>query len=232
MQTAIIVNGVFRYFKYAYPTWKFSGDMFLITEKEYYAPRQQTASGTVESEVNRHADKFKEIVYSDAPSYDSQVLKQIYKWKLAYELYKDRGYTTFVFVRPDLFCRMPSLDLSDIEPNTMLNISDIVSDSNGQPFLSDIFFILDSLALKNISEFYDYCKQLVSVSQMKNIHIHLAEYVQLKNINLNWQKLCVGNYVPVRDNMLHMFDNNILSDKYSVNDLFEKAHEWNNSLLG
>ena len=232
MQTAIIVNGVFRYFDYAYPTWNFSGDMFLITEKEYYAPRQQTASGIVESEVDKHADKFKEIVYSDAPINDSHVLKQIYKWKLAYNLCKDRGYTKFVFVRPDLFCRMPAVDLSDIGPNTMYNISDIVNDSNGQLFLSDIFFILDTIALERMSNFYDYCKQLVVTEQMKNIHIQLAEFVQLHNINLNWQKLCVGNYVPIRDNMLHMFDNKILSDKYSVNDLFNKAHEWNINLLG
>ena len=110
----------------------------------------------------------------------------------------------------------------------MYNISDIVPDSLGQPFINDMFFILDPEAWTKISGFYNYYEP---ISTTKNIHIHLSDYITKHNIQVNSEVLAQGAYIPIRDNMLSMFDNNVLSDKYSVNDLVKKANEWQNQQI-
>ena len=228
MSTAVIVAGVFRHFDIAVNTWKFTAqDYYLSTQTKTQKARSAAPGQDITHQVDLHRSKFKSILYTE-PTSTNNTVNMAAKWASAYTLLKDKNYSKYIVVRPDLFMFHYNWDLVnniDIKPNTMYNISNVVLDSMNQPFINDMCFILDPLAWTKIGEFYNYYKPQ---AETKNIHIHLVEYLTQHNININSDVLAQGTYTPVRDNMIDMFENNLLIDKYSVNDVLTRAMEWQN----
>ena len=238
MSTVVIVSGVFRHFEIAYNSWKFAPAAYcLATQRRRQEARSAAQNNSIISSIDEHKHKFDYIVLEEPKSssntywLSNNTVNMAAKWTAAYNLLKDKQYSKYIIVRPDLYMFHHNWTMiNDIVPayNTMYNISDIVPDSLGQPFINDMFFILDPEAWTKISGFYNYYEP---ISTTKNIHIHLSDYITKHNIQVNSEVLAQGAYIPIRDNMLSMFDNNVLSDKYSVNDLVKKANEWQNQQI-
>lgn len=227
MSTAVIVSGVFRHFAPAYNSWRFQGDYHLITQRRTQTARSARLLEDITQQVEQHQSKFSSIAYVDPKdSVLATTVNMAAKWRAAYTLLEPYNYSKYIVVRPDLYTFHHNWDLInsiDVKPNTMYNISDIVPDGNGDPFVNDMLFIADAATWQTISRFYDY---YVDLSTTKNIHIHLSEYLQLNHIQVDSQVLAQGIYIPIRDNMQHLFENDMLTDKYSVNDILTKASEW------
>ena len=217
---------MFRHFEIAYNSWKFAPAAYcLATQRRRQEARSAAQNNSIISSIDEHKHKFDYILLEE-PKSSNNTVNMAAKWTAAYNLLKDKQYSKYIIVRPDLYMFHHNWTMiNSIVPthNTMYNISNVVPDSSGQPFINDMFFILDAQAWTNIGNFYDYYEPK---SITKNIHIHLCDYIAEHNIQVNSHVLAQGIYIPIRDNMLAMFDNNVLSDKYSVNDLVMKAIEW------
>ena len=231
MSTVVIVSGVFRHFEMAYNCWKFAPAAYcLATQRRRQEARSAAQNNSIISSINEHKHKFDYILLEE-PRSSNNTVNMAAKWAAAYNLLKDKQYSKYIIIRPDLYMFHHNWTMiNDIVPahNTMYNISDVVKDGSGQPFINDMFFILDPQAWTKISGFYNYYEP---ISTTKNIHIHLCDYIAEHNITVNSEVLSQGIYIPIRDNMMSMFDNNVLSDKYSVNDLVKKAIEWQNQQI-
>lgn len=222
---------MFRHFEIAYNSWKFAPAAYcLATQRRRQEARSAAQNNSIISSIDEHKHKFDYILLEE-PKSSNNTVNMAAKWTAAYNLLKDKQYSKYIIVRPDLYMFHHNWTMiNSIVPthNTMYNISNVVPDSSGQPFINDMFFILDAQAWTNIGNFYDYYEPK---SITKNIHIHLCDYIAEHNIQVNSHVLAQGIYIPIRDNMLAMFDNNVLSDKYSVNDLVMKAIEWQNQQI-
>ena len=222
---------MFRHFEIAYNSWKFAPAAYcLATQTRRQEARSAAQNNSIISSIEQHKHKFDYTVLEE-PQSSNNTVNMAAKWLAAYNLLKDKQYSKYIIIRPDLYMFHHNWTLiNDIVPthNTMYNISDIVPDSAGQPFINDMLFILDPVAWTNIGNFYNY---YAPISTTKNIHIHLSDYIAKQNITVRSEVLAQGTYIPVRDNMLSMFDNSVLSDKYSVNDLVKKANEWQNQQI-
>jgi hypothetical protein len=231
MPTAVIVSGVFRHFEIAYNSWKFARAAYcLTTQTRRQEARSAAQNSSILANIHEHTHKFDYIVLEE-PQSSNNTVNMAAKWLAAYNLLKDKQYSKYIIIRPDLYMFHHNWAMiNDIIPehNTMYNISDIVPDSLGQPFINDMFFILDPVAWTSLGNFYNYYEPK---SITKNIHVHLSDYITKHNITVHSHVLAQGIYVPIRENMLSMFDNNVLTDKYSVNDLVKKAIEWQNQQI-
>lgn len=233
MSTAIIVSGVFRHFDIAVNSWKFAAaDYYLTTQTRTQKARSAAPDNNILTNIDQHRHKFKSILIKE-PTSNINTVNMAAKWLASYNLLKDQQYSKYIILRPDLYIFHYDWSMiNNIEPqyNTMYNISNIVDDSLGQPFINDMCFILDPEAWTKIGNFYNY---YYPIRNTKNVHIHLYDYIKQHKINVNAEVLALGQFTPVRDNMIDMFDDNynLLVDKYSVNDVMKKANEWQNQQI-
>ena len=233
MKTAIIVSGIFREIENAIPTWNFDGDYFLFTQNTYQGPRSTDEEHSILPELEKYKDKFKAIVTLDrlidvGYDFSTTLANQTWKWKIAYnflEPYIQKyNYERFIIIRPDLFFHIyGNLDEVKIEPNILHSTSAICTDGLGYLFANDTWLMCDKDVFKLLSNFYDYIHPIITTS---NIHQHLANYLNLNNITVTPELINHGQVFPLRREFDHMFENNKLKDKYSVNDLYKAIQEW------
>ena len=232
MKTAIIVSGIFRHIENAMPTWTFDADYFLITQNTYQPPRVTSEEHSILPELEKCKDKFKAIVVLDKLmeefEYSTTLTNQTWKWKIAYNLLQpyieENKYNRFIFIRPDSFLHIyRNIDEIEIKPNVLHSTTAINVDGMGYLFANDTLMMCDKDVFELLSNFYNYIKP---ISATLGIHQHLANYLNLHKIDVTPELLSYMQTFQLRPSVLHMFENNKLKDKYSVNDLYKAIQTW------
>ena len=228
--TAIIVSGALRELDNALPSWRFTGDLHLYTQRQYQPARTVTAQHDITATLAEHSDKFVSITIVDQLLNPHPTLNMAWKWLVAYNqlqpYIQQYNYTRFIIIRPDLyFVNCADINQLDFEPNTVYNVSDIITDSQGQEFFNDTWMAGDITVFRMLAGFYQY---YLPICNSQNIHQALSSYVRQSGLTISNKLSEYAGTVPLRPTHRSMLDKGILLDKYTVNDLFTEGSRWNN----
>jgi hypothetical protein len=224
--TAIIVSGALRELDNASPSWRFTGDLHLFTQRQYQPARTVTAQHDITGELANYTAYFSSVTVVDQLEITHPNVNMAWKWQLAYQKLSALGYDKFIIIRPDLyFINLKDISELDFKPQVLYTTSDIVQDPMGYDFINDTWLAGDIGVFKIISDFYQYYLQRYTHS---NVHHTLSQYIRDSGVSIDPRLAEYASTLvlrPVHRNMLHKGQ---LLDKYTVNDLFSKGWEWNN----
>lgn len=227
--TAVIISGALRELDNAMPSWRFSGDYHLYTQRQYQPARTVTAQHDITTSLAEHSDKFTSITIVNQLANTHPSVNMAWKWLVAYNqiqpYIQQYNYTRFIVTRPDLyFVNLADISLLDMEPNTVYTTSDIVTDSLGLEFINDTWIAGDITVLKWLAGFYQYYLPRCST---ENVHQALCSYVRHSGLAISAKLAEYALTIPLRPTHRTMLHNGVLQDKYTVNDLFTEGSLWN-----
>ena len=224
--TAIIVSGALRELDNALPSWQFTGDLHLFTQRQYQPARTLTAQHDITAELSEYTDYFSSVTVVDQLEITHPNVNMAWKWQLAYQKLCTMGYDKFIIIRPDLyFINIKNIAELDFKPGVLYTTTDIVQDALGNDFINDTWLAGDLSILGMLSGFYQYYLQCHTVY---NVHQALSQYIRSMGVSIDPVLAEYAVTIPLRPVHRPMLNKGLLLDKYTVNDLFSKGWEWNN----
>lgn len=256
MSTAIIISGVLRNIVNASSSWLIDADYYLITDNKIYNPqstntKQETATNIISDIVNKTSVTFSSIniLLDETLKLSTSRLKahpefayhpiinMAFKWKCAFHMLSSvqdiKQYNKILLWRPDIYIRyntpIKNFNKQLPIPNHVHNISGIdtnnetgysVTDDNCLMFNYDVFRIL--------AGFFDYFIQFHddTILNKHDVHSLLARYFIERGVTIDNLLSNYIDYIILRSNTDHMFNNGMLMSNYSIEDLRTKQYDW------
>jgi hypothetical protein len=255
MTTAIIVSGVLRNLVNASSSWKFPGDYFLHVDNNISLPQSKEIIGYATEVINDNiknaavdfinvtidfSNKMK-FVKKDLPEdiqiYSHPNINMAWRWKYAYNYLKFfsevRHYDRVLLLRPDMWILQNGpLELYNdmiVEPDVIYSSGDIGFDTTWKlPIMADTFMLCDLNTFEKLSKFCDYFIEHYTDTLYRNYDTHslLARFVSEQGITVSDRLGEIFDFVVLRDNTNHMFEQGKLRAEYGAWDLMQKKEEW------
>lgn len=252
---AVIVSGSLRSLVNASSSWTIPGDYFLIVDENTYQTRSLEPIGNSldiikENITNSHV-KFNTVTVCLDNQLPDNVrhhpsINMINKWKLAYYNLLPynviNNYQKVIVLRPDLYLykKRPIADLLELqlEENTIYSTAPIILESaRNVEIMNDVLLMMTLQTFGNFANGFSAFYLVHELSSLadnnekiegKNEEIHslLAKFVKERNITVKEYLTTYFEFVIIRDNSQHMFENGVLQSQYSFNDLQTKQQEW------
>jgi hypothetical protein len=256
MSTAVIVSGVLRYMRNATSSWKFDADYFLHVDNNIVLPQSKTITGHAVDVLadNLKQSKIKFITVTidldNSAKFNQAMLEKyenivihpifnmIWRWKTVYNQLKlyntTRQYKKILLLRPDiwLFNKADMSLFNSIEPapNTVYTTAELFhEDKRNKKIMNDVMLLTDFTTFGVLANFFDYYVENYAKTTMYNgddVHSMLAQYVIENNITVNSRLGDLFDFIVLRDNSVHMFNDQGLLPEYSPTDLVNKQTEW------
>ena len=228
--TAVIISGVLREMDNAMPSWQFTGDYHLYTQRQYQPARTFTAQHDITDTLAEFSDRFKSITIMDQLANTHPSVNMAWKWLVSYNqiqpYIQEFNYTRFIITRPDLyFINLADINQLDFKTDTVYTTSDIVTDSLGYLFFNDTWIAGDIAVFRMLAGFYQY---YLPRCTSENVHHALSSYVRQSGLMISAELANYAMTIPLRPVHRQMLDKGMLIDKYTVNDLFTQGSQWNN----
>lgn len=242
MPTAIIVSGAVRNMINAANSWKFKGDYHLTIGRLSYFPQSNNISSDNVQELKSIVDnspiKFTSvnICLDDRLVNESAIINMSWKWKRAYynllPYHSNCYYSKVLLLRPDLYIynlHADELDNFKVDENNIYSHSKLYLNKNdpNDPLTlrsTDLCLLMSMCTFKKLSSFYDYS---IKHSDYKNdIHSLLAKFLNENKIEINDDMKNLCNFIVLRDLSNHMFENGLLKENYSVDDIKNSTLQW------
>lgn len=167
------------------------------------------------------------------------MLNMAWKWKLASQIVSSystqQPYDNVVILRPDLWLYKKHNNVFDY-PQTLDNVitatSVIVADwdtTRNYPTMGDVLLSMNISTLNILSRFYDYflARYEDTLYCRYDVHSLLAAFMLDNNIAVTDQLFDHLGFVVLRDNAMHMFDNNrVILPEFNEYHLLQKQTEW------
>lgn len=256
MSTAIIISGVLRNIVNASSSWLIDADYYLITDNKIYNPQstnlqQKTATNIISdvvdntsvtfSSINILLDETLKLSVAQLKSHPEfayhPIISMAFKWKYAFHILDSvqyiKQYKKILLWRPDIYIRyntsIKNFNKQLPSPGyihgigglgTDLDTGYLVTDDNCLMFDYDVFRIL--------AGFFDYFIQFHddTILHKHDVHSLLARYFVERGVTIDNLLSNYIDYIILRDNTEHMFNNGMLMSNYSVEDLRTKQYDW------
>lgn len=256
MTTAVIVSGVLRNMINASSSWKFPGDYFLHVDNNISSPQSKETIGyateVIDDNIKNAAVDFvnvtidfdnkmkflKKDLHEDMQVYHHPNILMSWRWKYAYNYLKFfsnvRNYDRVLLLRPDMWIfQKGPMELYDemiIEPDVIYTSSSIGIDPiRNLPIMADTFMLCDLNTFEKLSKFSDYFEEHYNDTIFGNIHdTHslLARFISEQGISVSNRLGEIFDFVVLRDNTNHMFEQGKLKQGHGAWDLSKKQEEW------
>lgn len=245
---AIIVSGSLRNLVNASSSWTIPGDYFLVVDENIYQTTNLTAVGNSldiikENLTNSHV-KFNTVticVNNQLPENmrHHPSINMVNKWKLAYynilPFHTFNNYQKVILLRPDLYLYTKSpiknlIEMELLDHNIYSTASIKTEPVRNVEIMNDVLLMFN---MKTFGDFVNvffayYLENFIETIRENGHEIHslLAKFVKEKNISVNEHLSYYFDFVIIRDNSRHMFENGVLRSQYSFVDLQIKQQEW------
>ena len=213
----------------AMPSWQFTGDYHLYTQRQYQPARTTTAQHDITNTLAEFSDQFKSVTIVNQLANTHPSVNMAWKWLVAYNqiqpYIQEFNYTRFIITRPDLyFVNYADISQLDFKSDTVYTTSDIVTDSQGWEFFNDTWIAGDCTVFRMLAGFYQY---YLPRCTSENVHQALSSYVRQSGLKISPELANYAMTIPLRPTHRPMLDKGMLVDKYTVNDLFTQGSQWN-----
>jgi hypothetical protein len=256
MTTAIIVSGVLRNMINASSSWKFPGDYFLHVDNNICRPHSKETIGyatdIIGDNIKNSAVDFVNVTIDfdnkmkflkrdlpeDVQIYNHPNINMAWRWKYAFNYLKFftevRNYDRVLLLRPDMwiFQKGPLELYNDmiVEPNVIYSSARIGIDPVlNLPIMADTFILCDLNTFEKLSKFCNYFIDNYNDTIFDNVHdTHtlLARFISEQGITVSSRLGEIFDFVVLRDNTNHMFEQGKLKSEYGAWDLSQKQEEW------
>ena len=255
MSTAIIVSGALRHMRNATSSWKFDADYFLHVDNNITLPQSTTvaayAVNVLEDNLKQSNIKFITVTIDldNSAKFNQTTLKKYntviphpilnmtWRWKAAYsqlKLYSDtRQYKKILLLRPDIWlfhkADMSLFNSLEPAPNTVYTTAELMhDDKRNKKIMNDVMLLTDFATFGVLANFFDYYVENYekTVYHDDDVHSMLAQYTLENNITVNSRMGDLFEFIVLRDNSTHMFNEQGLLPEYSSTDLVNKQREW------
>jgi hypothetical protein len=256
MSTAVIVSGVLRHMRNATSSWKFDADYFLHIDNNVTLPQSTTVVGQAVDVLadNLKQTKIKFIAVTidldNSAKFNNDLLAKfdtltihpvfnmIWRWKAVYNQLKlyntTRQYKKILLMRPDIWlfnkADMSLFDSIEPAPNTVYTTAELFHDDRrNKKIMNDVMLLTDFATFGVLANFFDYYVENYAKTLTYNgddVHSMLAEYTLKHNITVNSRLGDLFDFIVLRDNSTHMFNEHGLLPEYSPMDLLNKQTEW------
>lgn len=237
-------------------SWLINADYYLITENKIYNPQsidiqQETVVDTLSDVINKTSVTFSSInillneqmklsleqIRTKPEFAYHPIISMAFKWKYAFHMLDSvqyfKQYKKILLWRPDIYIRyntpVKNFNKQLPVPCHIHGIGGIGTDTNtGYNVTDDNCLMFDYDVFRILAGFFDYFIQFhdETILNGHDVHSLLARYFIERGVTIDNLLSNYIDYIILRSNTEHMFNNGMLISNYSVEDLRTKQYDW------
>lgn len=237
-------------------SWLVDADYYLITENKIYNPQSidthpknviDTISNVIDkisvpfSSINILTNEEMKLTVEQLkfkPEFAHHpIINMAFKWKYAFHVLGSvqdiKQYKKILLWRPDIYIRyntaVKNFNKQLPAPNHIHGIGGIGTDPDtGYLIADDNCLMFDYDVFRILAGFFDYFIQFHddTILHKYDVHSLLARYFVERGVTIDNLLSNYIDYIILRSNTEHMFNNGMLMSNYSVEDLRTKQYDW------